>query len=338
MRTQQRGGFTLIELLTVIAIISILFGLVAVAAPRVLEKAKIADTENQASQLRTSLATYQTTHGSLPPAYGYLKIPWGNVTAAINGGAAWGQVAFLEPYTSRINAYKVEDLYDHNWSESFDSDRNNVIDLFEFEPIPGEISPGNYRFWDNTTTLYPQPGGLIPPAQPYNTVRPFIYIPVNKEQARRVKSYFETQIGGQYDPERIYAMEWDWTDPWLEPIARQTPPPYYDAYVIISVGPGGSTGGIATPPPLPGVDELDHVLRYHVNGLRAYYLATRDLNDNGLLDFDFRARSRNNEGSPEAYANVNGVDLTPLAPHLLPAQKLGQVGSPYGPLIFHGQG
>src|SRR5690606_14496203 len=68
MRTQQRGGFTLIELLTVIAIISILFGLVAVAAPRVLEKAKIADTENQASQLRTSLATYQTTHGSLPPA------------------------------------------------------------------------------------------------------------------------------------------------------------------------------------------------------------------------------------------------------------------------------
>ena len=35
---------------------------------------------------------------------------------------------------------------------------------------------------------------------------------------------------------------------------------------------------------------------YHITALRAYFLATRDLNANGKLDFDFSARTKEGEG------------------------------------------
>jgi len=70
------------------------------------------------------------------------------------------------------------------------------------------------------------------------------------------------------------------------------PPPKYDAFVLISIGPKEGTFGIL-PSDESGTD------MYHKLALRAYYLATRDINNggegNGVLDFDFRARTKQDE-------------------------------------------
>lgn len=117
----------------------------------------------------------------------------------------------------------------------------------------------------------------------------YVYIPVYKDQFTKVEKFYARQN----DP---YAKRS------LDPLSL-TPPPGFDAYVLIGLGPVGSASKTAlgeldyfgvTPQPLPGEAP-------EVTGLRAYYLATRDANKNGLLDFDFRARTRQGEGKPGAY-------------------------------------
>ena len=61
--------------------------------------------------------------------------------------------------------------------------------------------------------------------------------------------------------------------------------------MLISLGPAGNSFGLL-PDPI-GTEPARDV--YHITALRAYYMATRDLNANGKLDFDFRARTQQQE-------------------------------------------
>ena len=79
------------------------------------------------------------------------------------------------------------------------------------------------------------------------------------------------------------------------------PTPEYDAFVLIGVGPLNNTRGILVPPEgedawlnEAGVTPED---AYYALALRAVYLATRDLNGNGMLDFCYLERNAKGEGN-----------------------------------------
>ena len=68
-------------------------------------------------------------------------------------------------------------------------------------------------------------------------------------------------------------------------------------YVLISVGPQGTTRGLVTNVfPDSYFDDLQSVdYMYHAMGIFAYFMASRDADDNGELDFEYRARTSQGE-------------------------------------------
>ncbi|MDA1013112.1 MAG: type II secretion system protein [Planctomycetota bacterium] len=67
-RNRIRSGFTLIELLIVIAIISILAGLILGAVQMVRGKVRVAEVVAEFSQIETALAGFESKYGKLPPS------------------------------------------------------------------------------------------------------------------------------------------------------------------------------------------------------------------------------------------------------------------------------
>jgi prepilin-type N-terminal cleavage/methylation domain-containing protein len=320
MRTERTAAFTLVELLVVIAIIGILFGFTAVAVPRVLERAKIAQTTSTATQLRTVLSTYYADHGSYPARYGF-----------INRREQDGSLTYyLRPYLHQLGIYSIEG-YEDPFSQGHSTagpqglpSQNPVgpafpIGLLEFfplgTPIPGQ--PGQREYPQNLFLgADGSPAGQDAERQLGEGRRAFVYLPVYSRHFDRVKAYYERPVS----LEGAYARTWDPTDPRLEPFHAPDffPPPRYDAFVLLSVGPGNETGGILVDP-LPN-EPAEAV--YHTTTMRAYYLATRDLNDNGLKDFDFLARSRQNEAGRLRDELGNEFALLP------------EGSMRYGPMIF----
>jgi len=147
MKSRRIQGFTLIELLTVIAIIAILAAFTATALPRVLERARVADTENTMNQMRTALTGYLTQYKTYPLGYGFVKRnPMGEVNNI--------------PYMQLIGHHGEDKMYDYfSDGQGLDTDKNGRVGLLE--ESPGE--PANIR------------------------KRPFVYAPVNKELFERFK-------------------------------------------------------------------------------------------------------------------------------------------------------
>lgn len=295
MKTALSRGFTLVELLVVIAIIGILAGFLAVGLPRALESAKIADVEGDMHGLRTALTQYYADNGSYPLRYGYLH--W-DPEGTLAGNNRFNR----DPYLVDIGQFRAMDVYDEFCEESHDTNRNGAIEPLEFCPVgqPSLTNPGAYVFPED---LYP--AGVQAQADAalqLNEQRPYVYIPVNMRQFERVqKFYFKGYENAGDDAERrayMNAEVWDFGNPLLSGL--QFPPPRYDAYVLIGVGPAGSTAGVL-PEPL-GTEPPEAL--YHMLGLRAFFLATRDANQNGVLDFDFRARTRQDE--QQALAGMPG--------------------------------
>lgn len=315
MRTARNAAFTLIELLVVIAIIGILFGFTAVAVPRVLERSRIAQATATANQIRTVLSTYYTDFASYPPRYGY----------------RFGNGFFLRPYLHQVGIYSIEG-YEDPFSTGIDTagpfgglsqtpNGPSPIGLLEFFPVGVLIGPNQREFPQN---LYLGPDGspaaLDAERQQNEQRRAFVYLPVNTRQFEFVKAFYERNPGGITE-DRAFARVWDPSDPRLQPLAAPDafPPPRYDAFVLLSVGPGGETGGILVDP--IGNEPPQNI--YHISALRAYYLATRDLDGNGLKDFDFLARSRQNEAAnPDLRQFGQNFTLLPNGTNR------------YGPLIF----
>ncbi len=347
MSTQRSRGFTLIELLTVIAIISILFGMVAVGLGRARERANIADVESDFKALQTALATYYATRGSYPAAYGYLiqKLPAGTSRNAVLDE----KLFMLTPYLSILGEYGNDGIYDR-FSDGYDTDgdsalRSDVLGRMEFLPILKKDETGAFivpkELYNPATSTPGAPGDLIT-GEHSQVERPYVYIPVNLDQFRAAKRYFDD----------VDAMASTWrpnVDP--DPGAKLQghkdaydltfPPPRYDAYVLISVGPREDAGGVASPGYVvtSSGDVIDVEARiladlrtryagseyahinngddyiYHILGLRAFYLATRDLNENKQPDYDFRARTRG--GGEDADPATYHPARTPKNPPLL---------------------
>jgi len=278
MSTLDRRGFTLIELLTVVAIIAILASLTAVVAPRAIERAKLRKLDGAMIQLRTAFTEYYTKNSTYPPTYGYIAPQAKDKQTLVDSDY------FTKPYLALMQLAKIADLYD-NFADSTDTNRDGNLGILEYSPI------GQTDVASNKTTYQPV---LYNGSAPQDEIaeqlkadgRPIVYVPVNLAQFKRARQFW-VETGD------VYGATWNATDP---RIAGMTfPPPTYDAYVLISVGPGGSTFGVVADPP-SGAGNRN---RYHLAALRTYFLATRDLNNNGKLDFEFEARSREDEGLPE---------------------------------------
>jgi len=313
----RAGGFTLTELLVVIAIISILAAMLFVVGPRVIESTKLASLQNDFNQIRTACVSFYTKQKeTYPPAYGYKVWDPNNPNP--------GRVN--EPYVVPIKFFRVMDIYDR-FSTNHDTDRDGELGLLEFSPMGRKTGPDSYSFdeiiYDGTNL----PGEVS--QQMAEGKRPIIYIPVNMKQAAVVAQYYD-------DLRKIDAHAGAYATQWAalpnataknDVTQLKFPPSKYDDYVLISVGPTNNTGGILTPP-ASFVNDLaavaDMEAWYHILALRAYFLATRDLNENGLLDFDYNARKQG-DGKEASYV-VSGM-------HLLPDGTPGP-----GPVIYHNTG
>jgi hypothetical protein len=103
--------------------------------------------------------------------------------------------------------------------------------------------------------------------------------------------------------------------------------------VLVSVGPTNNTGGVVCTRDAIGLDVAeDEADIYHITALRAHWLATRDLNENGEPDFDYEGRTQRDEADPGSYMGkgfdaIVGTEQNPII-SLLPD---GTNGS--GPLI-----
>lgn len=314
MNNQKIAGFTLIELLAVIAIIGILAGFVAVGVPRALEKAKIADVQNDFLALRNALTTYAADFQTYPPGYGYRRMTDQQIINA--GGDPFAvpydtsipdaQLFFLDNYMDQLGQFKAFDLYDRFNNDSHDANSDNAIQLMEYRPV-GTPDPGNpLQFFGFAPDRYVGGNNGTEVSRMLDDHGPYIYIPVNSLQAQRYAQYCMAGYNATGDIGYANAQYFDPLDPttvngrsigdrYLSRVMT-FPPPEYDAFVLISVGPFENVSGIL-PGPLPGQGPTDLLDAYHIMGLRAYFLATRDINTNGKLDFDFKARTQQGEDS-----------------------------------------
>lgn len=288
MYTGKDWGFTLIELLVVIAIIGILAAMLAVGYPKAMEMARLRDVETDFNALRNSLSVYAADHGSYPPRYGYYT-GYKDATGT--------DLFFLTPYLAKIGEFRNMGLYDR-FSFTDDANQDGVVDRLEYTPEGIQTGPDNYLFpEDPAHPDYVPPYIGIPPLPPSNEQAPFIYVPVNRRQADQYAQWFFKKWKATGNVKYMYAID-DGAGPGNNPIedyGMTFPPPQYDDYVLISVGPAGNTFGITSNAPA-----VNPLVQYHVDALRAYFLATRDANDNGELDFDYRARKQG-EGTRAAY-------------------------------------
>lgn len=289
-------GFTLIELLVVIAIIGILAGLVLPALARSMEKAKIADTESTFHQFEIMLTEYFGDHGSYPPTYGYLlKNARGLKPTDLALLPPQERVKYFNrlPFMAYLDAVNTTDLYD-NWSESGDTNRDGQIDPLEFSPLGRKSGVDSYDFYSAGVFGFEDTGGVGDEVERQFAAvqRPIIYIPVNK---RQVKKLAEDLYGFDNQDPRPRG-----SDGLNRILGMKFPPPTYDAYVLISVGPEVNTHGLlyhTVPNPYRNREQDPNgYYSYHILGLFSYFMATRDADDNGQLDFEFRTRTRYNEG------------------------------------------
>lgn len=333
MKRLSDKGFTLIELLTVIAIIMILAGMVFIVGPRMIERAKITSWVQVCNEIRTTAVAYMTKKAvgvsSYPPAYGYLIKQIEDADLSQIGTGKDELYFCMAPYVSQkyLGYMRNYDVYDPFARTSHDTDRDGAISLLEFS-LTGEkqATSDSYVFSDEAQHYVYNGNNLSSEVQVQLTSqRPMLYIPVNLAQAKLVAQYYARII--QDNGELLAganATRWNTTETFPNdpdekcrdnPLRKlHFPPNCYDDFILISVGPTADTGGIVTPLRSENGGLVDYTAEflagvyrrsdwYHVLALRAYYLATRDINDNGMLDFDFRNRTRSGEGKPTSYSN-----------------------------------
>ena len=313
---RRTEAFTLVELLVVIAIIGILAGFIAVGLPRAIESAKLAKLDNTFLQIRNILTEYYVDHGTFPPAYGYLSpITRGSTSVEIqefiddsDNDIDESVVYFLKPWMAYMEHHTNVDLYD-SFSTQFDTDRDGDISRLEFSPLGTLINVGSGRYafpvnlYDPDSLSTEVEDDLNEQFESRDDPRPLLYFPINLRQFRKLENDWFRRASGNdspSDPRPVFSPGGS------DVLANLTfPPPNYDAYVLMSVGPTSNTWKMVTD--LSDFDDERIFNRlnpnsyrpqyyYHILGLTAYFMATRDSEKNGEgdneLDFDFTARTK----------------------------------------------
>ncbi len=326
-------GFTLIELLVVIAIIGILAGIILAAFGPARERAKITKLESTFHQFHIILTEYMVANGgTYPPAYGYVSPemrgvhPDQIVAGFTSGDFEMEDAFFLKPWMAYLGQHNNTDLHD-NFSMAVDTDRDGDISRLEYAPLGNLEDPGTQRFsfpnalYDPSNVAGVLQGDLqiqIDSQEP----SPLIYLPINMRQYRKLSSAWY-KVGAPSDPRPDYSGPDDVLG------TMRFPPPRYDAYVLISVGPTGNTWGMIHEfaSNLMNQNNYAPAYYYHVLAMATYFMATRDAENKGTgdgeLDFDYRARRSRGQGD-----NPNNYWLGPNGARTFPP----------GPVIFKGEG
>src|SRR5436305_7749744 len=104
---RTRPAFTLIELIVVIAIISILIGLVLPAVQKVREAAISLGCKNNLHQIGVACQTYHDANQVLPPGY-RATMPY--VDGVGDTSPGWGWQAYLLPYLDQDPLFRRIDF------------------------------------------------------------------------------------------------------------------------------------------------------------------------------------------------------------------------------------
>ena len=321
MRNSRKSGFTLIELLTVIAIIAILAAFTMTVGPRLIERAKIRRMDSALRQVSIALTAYFADNQSYPPAYGYVSIANKDMQTPPSDPTLEEKFYHLRPYMLLMKYHGNEEMYDE-FSESYDTDRDGALSPLEFLPRGRKLPTNTWEF-DAGLPRYVGVNDPVMSAEIQRQLdaekRPFVYIPVNRAQFARAQKYW-------LNHNAFLAERWSSSDADFPNITF--PPPKYDTFVLIGMGPGGNSFGLL-PQALGVPEESANNGRnlYHLLALRAYFLATRDMNANGLLDFDYTARTQSGEGALEY--DYKGAPVNNDLPCATPRS--------YGPWIYVGK-
>ncbi|MFP6581955.1 MAG: type II secretion system protein [Candidatus Hydrogenedentota bacterium] len=316
----QKRGFTLVELLVVIAIIGILASFTFVGMGRYFRMAKTTKTVDAIRQLETEMTAYYVDHKSYPPAYGFLtKDAFSELTPAERAALDPDDPAGQEWFVSEHYMYALElagsvEHFDVFGLETSDTDYNNWTDVLEYYPVDAQGRPTGKDDdidWRNNTVIIGQ--------------RPFIYVPVNLRQFRKMKKYWDENSDGFPDfHNNSSPLDADITQGKMS-----FPPASYDAFALVSVGATNNTQGLiygyGSDIDRLDASDYDKAYLYHIAALATFYMLTRDSDDNGVNDFDHNGRRTGEEDT----------HLFPYSPrtdrdgNLLPKRGLGIDGPIY---------
>lgn len=255
----------------------LLTALLVAALPQCFHARQEQKTLERMLRIRTALTSFYANTGTYPPRYGYVL---GSVAPISNDSEATGEEFSLVHYLDLLDL-PADRFQDPFAGDGGDTNGDGRIGLLEF--VPPRNNPPNERYDGANLAAEAQ-------RQLEEGPRSIVYLPVNLAQFDMAKKYW-------IEKGFFYAEHWDPEDPQLK--ALLFPPLQYDAYVLIGMGPGQSTFGLL-PDPL-GVEPHRDI--YHITALRAYFLATRDLNQNNRPDFDYFARTRDGEDTLEFERN-----------------------------------
>jgi len=238
-----------------------------------------------------ALEQYRAKHGTYPAAYGFVRKDMAHLD---HNRVSERDYYHMLSYTAALALYD-DGAFDDPHATSGDANGDGEISLLEF--VPGADDDRRYlgKGFDEAVRK-------LKAAK----TRPLIYAPVNLAQFEKAKEFWLSR-------DEFVAETWNNSHPVLRD--ESFPPDVYDACVLISVGPGGSTGGVAAPELVRGRQRngrWDMRQVYHIAALRAYFLATRDLNENGLPDFEYNARTKKGEGA--LIYTVNGKQVSNKLP------------------------
>ena len=267
-------GFTLIELLTVIFIIGLLAAILIPAVSVAMRKAKVGAAEADLRNLATALGDYQIDNGSLPPIH---ACPVRNETSPDPGSPNYDRL-YWAPYIVRLGMIGEEKRTEFNDRFSEAEDLNANIAL---EPLAEDMPWYDVPPEERTTGrgLWVAPNGVLDRGRV-----PYQYFPVNAENLRKFRALLQARGDGL--AEAAYSIEE------LRDAGLKIPAPYYDRFVIFSLGPDQTDHDII-PRNATSRDDLR---------LRAYHRVTLDLNNNDAFDFNYRDRIKRTE--PTALPDV----------------------------------
>ena len=165
---QPRPAFTLMELLVVIVILSMLTGLIGVAASRALATARTAAIKAEIDMLHMAIMNYKNEYGSFPPCYdtsGYPVAPSISparshlerlfprcinpsvqlTAAGLSGEQPWPALGPANAIVIWLNGFTIDPTFplrpDSDRKKLYEFDRSRITTALSYHPSEKPLSP-----------------------------------------------------------------------------------------------------------------------------------------------------------------------------------------------------